>query len=243
MKCQYCGADLQDTDTFCVACGRKVERREKTPRICPNCGAVLRDGTSFCHKCGTRVEDLNRMQRRHPEDEELDEEEIDEEDLNEEYDEDDDVDDDEDDDDEDDDEEDDDEEDDDEEDDEESSVVGKIMILIGIIIVLVGVIAGFLYWKSLSSSGDSAAETTTQSTEAASAANSNGTAQAGETKGQVEVVSPVNIRSEANKNSQKLGQASAGDVLEYYDTDGSWYHIKTADGTVGYVSAKYVKEK
>lgn len=51
MKCQRCGAELLDTDTFCVKCGQKVGE----PARCPVCGEILREGTKFCHKCGTAV--------------------------------------------------------------------------------------------------------------------------------------------------------------------------------------------
>lgn len=51
MKCQRCGAELLDTDTFCVKCGQKVGE----PAKCPVCGEILREGTKFCHKCGAAV--------------------------------------------------------------------------------------------------------------------------------------------------------------------------------------------
>ena len=37
MKCQRCGAELLDTDTFCVKCGQKVGE----PARCPVCGEIL----------------------------------------------------------------------------------------------------------------------------------------------------------------------------------------------------------
>lgn len=52
MKCRRCGADLLDTDTFCVKCGQKVDQ----PMFCSKCGERLRDGERFCHKCGSPVE-------------------------------------------------------------------------------------------------------------------------------------------------------------------------------------------
>lgn len=51
MKCRKCGADLLDTDTFCVKCGQKVDQ----PMFCSSCGEQLRDGERFCHKCGSPV--------------------------------------------------------------------------------------------------------------------------------------------------------------------------------------------
>ena len=52
MKCRKCGAVLLDTDTFCVKCGQRVGQ----PMFCSNCEAELREGERFCHKCGTQVE-------------------------------------------------------------------------------------------------------------------------------------------------------------------------------------------
>lgn len=52
MKCRKCGADLLDTDTFCVKCGQRVDG----PMFCASCGEQLRDGERFCHKCGSSVE-------------------------------------------------------------------------------------------------------------------------------------------------------------------------------------------
>lgn len=52
MKCRRCGAELLDTDTFCVKCGQKVDQ----PMFCSKCGEKLRDGERFCHKCGSPVE-------------------------------------------------------------------------------------------------------------------------------------------------------------------------------------------
>lgn len=51
MKCKNCGAELLDTDTFCVNCGQKVEQTI----YCANCGEKLREGEKFCHKCGAKV--------------------------------------------------------------------------------------------------------------------------------------------------------------------------------------------
>lgn len=52
MKCRKCGAELLDTDTFCVKCGQRVDQ----PMFCASCGEQLRDGERFCHNCGTPVE-------------------------------------------------------------------------------------------------------------------------------------------------------------------------------------------
>lgn len=66
MKCKRCGAELLDTDTFCVKCGQKVD---ELPR-CPKCGEILREGTRFCHKCGASVVE-NSDAKQEPEDDEI----------------------------------------------------------------------------------------------------------------------------------------------------------------------------
>ncbi|MDD3369735.1 MAG: zinc-ribbon domain-containing protein [Lachnospiraceae bacterium] len=52
MKCKNCGAELLETDRFCVHCGALVESRIKT---CAFCGAELREEEKFCHRCGAEV--------------------------------------------------------------------------------------------------------------------------------------------------------------------------------------------
>lgn len=62
MKCRRCGADLLDTDTFCVKCGQKVDQ----PMFCSKCGEKLRDGERFCHKCGSPVEPVEEEEEEIP---------------------------------------------------------------------------------------------------------------------------------------------------------------------------------
>lgn len=52
MKCRKCGAELLDTDAFCIKCGQKANQ----PMFCSSCGEQLREGERFCHKCGSPVE-------------------------------------------------------------------------------------------------------------------------------------------------------------------------------------------
>lgn len=52
MKCRKCGAELLNTDTFCIKCGQRADQ----PACCPSCGEQLREGERFCHKCGSPVE-------------------------------------------------------------------------------------------------------------------------------------------------------------------------------------------
>ncbi len=55
MKCQNCGAELEEGVLFCRECGAKVI---KPKRFCRECGAQLPDGVKFCSECGAKVIDL-----------------------------------------------------------------------------------------------------------------------------------------------------------------------------------------
>ena len=61
MKCSNCGAEVPDTDKFCVHCGNDLEkqRTEQSGAVgyCPKCGAPLQKGFKFCVACGTPVPD------------------------------------------------------------------------------------------------------------------------------------------------------------------------------------------
>lgn len=50
----------------------------------------------------------------------------------------------------------------------------------------------------------------------------------------------INIRQEPTTSSQKIGQANNGDSFEFVSKDSGWYEIKLADGSTGFISAKYV---
>ncbi|MDO4541797.1 MAG: SH3 domain-containing protein [Bacillota bacterium] len=52
----------------------------------------------------------------------------------------------------------------------------------------------------------------------------------------------VNIRSEANENSEVVGVALNGDVLEKTGEEEGWVQVKSADGVEGYISADLVEE-
>ena len=56
MKCQNCGAELEEGVLFCRECGAKVT---KPKRFCRECGAQIPDGVKFCSECGAKVIDLD----------------------------------------------------------------------------------------------------------------------------------------------------------------------------------------
>lgn len=51
----------------------------------------------------------------------------------------------------------------------------------------------------------------------------------------------VNIRQGPTVQSNKIGDAKAGEVFEYTSLDSGWYEIKLADGTTGFISARYIE--
>lgn len=52
MKCQNCGAELQDGSLFCRECGCRVE----TKRFCRDCGKQVDINAKFCSYCGALVD-------------------------------------------------------------------------------------------------------------------------------------------------------------------------------------------
>lgn len=57
MRCNNCGAELQDNAKFCTSCGASVESTSPQggSKHCPNCGSPLAGDASFCTNCGQRV--------------------------------------------------------------------------------------------------------------------------------------------------------------------------------------------
>lgn len=48
MICSKCGANMPDSNKFCVRCGNKLES------ACPRCGTVFKSDAKFCVKCGMK---------------------------------------------------------------------------------------------------------------------------------------------------------------------------------------------
>lgn len=51
----------------------------------------------------------------------------------------------------------------------------------------------------------------------------------------------VSIREEPSTDSAKLGKARNGDTFEFVSKNQGWYEVKLADGSTGFISAKYIK--
>lgn len=273
MKCRKCGAELLDTDTFCVKCGQKVGE----PMICPHCGEELREGELFCHKCGSPVENVpeddeiplsrqrtvdipfdqieqailleaeqavvkrpkaektEKPEQRNPED--YDRPGAEEADRRRQpatedgnlhgqksrprYEE---------------------EEEDEEEEDSGSSRMKLLMVILGIAVVAVALIIGFVFWqRNYPTAGErpgAGAEQGEQAGETEEDENSP------DTQGRIQILSNVNVRNKpTTEGSQVLMVAKTGETYEYYElVDDAWYHIKLEDDKDGYVSAKYVED-
>lgn len=259
MKCRKCGAVLLDTDTFCVKCGQRVGQ----PMFCSNCEAELREGERFCHKCGTQVEfapdeeeipisqqktvdipfdqieqgilleakqaivkrpEAERQERRNPEDyrrpgvEEpvrrrqapVEEPEYYEEDY---------------------------------EDDEEEygdSKMKALTIILGIVVLVVALATGFIFWRRNSTSRYERPDEDTEQEETQGEDGGGGE----ETQGRLQILSNVNVRNApTTEESEVLMVAKQGETYEYYElVDDAWYRIKLEDGGEGYVSSKYVED-
>lgn len=271
MKCRKCGAILLDTDTFCVKCGQKVGQ----PMFCSNCGEELREGERFCHKCGTQVEsapdeeeipisqqktvdipfdqieqgilleakqaivkrpEAERQERRNPEDyrrpgmEEpvrrrqapVEEPEYYEEDY-EDY-----------------------EEDDDDEEEYGDSRMKAITIILGIVVLVVALAIGFIFWRRNSTSRYERPDEGTEQGETPGEDGEDGgnEGDSADTQGRLQILSNVNVRNApTTEGSEVLMVAKQGETYEYYElVDDAWYRIKLEDGGEGYVSSKYVED-
>lgn len=52
--------------------------------------------------------------------------------------------------------------------------------------------------------------------------------------------SSVNIRQKPTTGSEKIGQAKDGDTFELVSLDSGWHEVKLANGSVGFISSKYI---
>lgn len=71
--------------------------------------------------------------------------------------------------------------------------------------------------------------------------NTNNTAAQGTKKGTV-TATTLNLRKENNATSQIVAVLKQGDKVTLTAKQGNWYKVKTQNGTVGFVSATYIKE-
>ena len=65
MKCNYCGADMEDTALFCNRCGKAVSN-STMERHCGYCGAKLEAEASFCWRCGKSAPPLPKEKDQSP---------------------------------------------------------------------------------------------------------------------------------------------------------------------------------
>lgn len=69
MKCSKCGAEVKESQKFCVKCGTPVRvtpqpaaKQQAAPAACPKCGNPVKPGQKFCVKCGTPLSSLPKAQ-------------------------------------------------------------------------------------------------------------------------------------------------------------------------------------
>lgn len=51
--CKYCGGTINQTDNYCLTCGRSSVN--ENIRHCPKCGFVIPLDTAFCQHCGNKI--------------------------------------------------------------------------------------------------------------------------------------------------------------------------------------------
>lgn len=54
-------------------------------------------------------------------------------------------------------------------------------------------------------------------------------------------LSIVNIREKPTTRSEKIAKAKDGDIFEFVSIESGWYEVKLADGSTGFISAKYIE--
>jgi len=70
--CPHCGAPIDEGDTFCTECGKRVDEVSQTTSSepakpkCPHCGAPIDEGDIFCTECGKRVDEVPQTTSSEP---------------------------------------------------------------------------------------------------------------------------------------------------------------------------------
>ena len=134
-----------------------------------------------------------------------------------------------------------------EEDDEESgdSKMKLVTIILGIAVVAVALVIGFIFWQRNGASRVGRPEESEQGEEQDGEEDDGETgAVSADTQGRIQILSNVNVRNKpTTEGSEVIMVAKTGETYEYYElVDGAWYHIKLEDGGEGYVSEKYVED-
>lgn len=134
----------------------------------------------------------------------------------------------------------------DEDDDEDSGGSGMkvVTIILGIIVAVVALVIGFLFWQRNSASRYERPEGQEEGTNPTDAEGGSEEEDAADTQGRIQILSNVNVRNAPTTDgSEVLMVAKQGETYEYYElVDNAWYRIKLEDGGEGYVSAQYVED-
>lgn len=120
-----------------------------------------------------------------------------------------------------------------------------ITIILGIAVVAVALVIGFVF---LQRNGTLRLERPEETEQGEETEGEEGGGETGEdsadTQGRIQILSNVNVRNKpTTEGSEVLMVAKTGETYEYYElVDGAWYRIKLEDGGEGYVSEKYVED-
>ena len=129
------------------------------------------------------------------------------------------------------------------EDDEEEygdSKMKALTIILGIVVLVVALATGFIFWRRNSTSRYERPDENTEQEETQGEDGDGGE----ETQGRLQILSNVNVRNApTTEESEVLMVAKQGETYEYCElVDCGWYRIKLEDGGEGYVSSKYVED-
>lgn len=134
----------------------------------------------------------------------------------------------------------------DDDDDSGDSRMKLVTIILGIVVVAIALVIGFIFWQRNDTSRYERPEEEMEQGGAAGDEESDGESKevSGDTEGRIQILSNVNVRNQpTTEGSEVMMVAKAGETYEYYElVDDAWYHIKLDDGKEGYVSKKYVEE-
>lgn len=120
-----------------------------------------------------------------------------------------------------------------------------VTIILGIAVVAVGLVIGFILWQRRMSDYGEPGETVGQEEETGEEETGEGDAElSADVRGRIQILSNVNVRNKpTTEDSEVLMVARTGEIYEYYElVDDAWYHIKLEDGAEGYVSKNYVED-
>lgn len=134
--------------------------------------------------------------------------------------------------------------DDEENEDSGDSKMRTVTIILGIVVVAVGLVIGFILWQRRTPDYGGPGETAAQEETGGEETGEGDAEPSGDVQGRIQILSNVNVRNKpTTEDSEVLMVARIGEIYEYYElVDDAWYRIKLEDDAEGYVSKKYVED-